>query len=141
MLRQPQPHPGLQGVISEAPTHSSRQTSGVCPGPWATGQSPRCQACTHDPRQYPHGVATLLTARLPYPTIMQAGVPLAQGQIALPPPKRPLSSPVYPSFLPKDPLVPHPWRPALGVSSLLPSPCSPTPSSMSSSCDCGGYLV
>lgn len=27
------------------------------------------------------------------------------------------------SFLPKDPLVPHPQRPALGGSSLLPSPC------------------
>lgn len=35
----------------------------------------------------------------------------------------PLLSWAPPSFLPKDPFVPHPQRPALGGSSLLPSPC------------------
>lgn len=123
----PSPSPGLQGVISEAPTHSSRQTSGVCPGSWATGQSPRRHACTHDPRQYPHGMATLPTARLPHPTSHAGWRPSGSGSNCSPTPKEVPSLPLcIPSFLPKDSLVPHSWRPALGVSSLLPSPCPPS---------------
>lgn len=61
----PSPPPGLQGVISEAPAHSSRQTSGV---PWLLGHRSapsRRHTCMQDPGRPPHGVATLPTAKLP----------------------------------------------------------------------------
>lgn len=52
---------------------------------------------------------------------MQAGVPLAQGHTALPPPKRLPLCPCTLLLLAKGPTCPRSWTPALGVSSFLPS--------------------
>lgn len=121
----PSPTPGLQGVISEAPAHSSRQTSGVCPGPWATGQPP--------PPQTPHmharpGAAPpwgghLADSQIPPISYKLASLWLRVKLLPQPHPQRCQLFCAALSFLPKDPLVPHPQRPALGGSSLLPSPC------------------
>lgn len=138
----PGPILGLQRGHFASPAHSSGQTSGVCPGPRqgllpSLGHRPappRRRACTYAfSPPYP-GAATLLTARLPPPPLPQAGIPLAQGRIAVSLPH------AAPSFLPKDP---SPWT-GLGVAGrtlLSPPPPPPPSSTTSSSCDCRGGLV
>lgn len=88
MLRHPSPTPGLLGVISEAPARSSRQTSGVRPGPWAAGQppDPRRRACAQDPRQPPRPVGWPPCRQPDTPVPPHAGWrPSGSGSVALPP--------------------------------------------------------
>lgn len=88
VLRHPSPTPGLLGVISEAPARSSRQTSGVRPGPWATGQppDPRRRACAQDPRQPPRPVGWPPCRQPDTPVPPHAGWrPSGSGSVALPP--------------------------------------------------------
>lgn len=137
----PSPTPGLQGVISEAPAHSSRQTSGVCPGSWATGQPPpdathACKTRGGPPMGQP-------PCRQPNsPHLIQAGVPLAQGQIASPAPPSKMSTLLCsPLLLAKGPTCPPSSETCLGWQFSPALSLPPTPSSMSSSSDYGGYRV
>lgn len=136
----PSPTPGLQGVISEAPAHSSRQTSGV---PWLLGHRSapsRRHTCMQDPGRPPHGVATLPTAKLP--PSHTSWRPLAQGQIASPAPPSKMSTLLCsPLLLAKGPTCPPSSETCLGWQFSPALSLPPTPSSMSSSSDYGGYRV
>ncbi|KAF6095095.1 hypothetical protein HJG60_012067 [Phyllostomus discolor] len=119
----PQPAPGLQGVISEAPTHSSRQTSGVCP--WAAGQSPRCHACMRDPGQRPRG-GRPADSQTPHPTFCAGWHPSGSGSDCSPTPKRLPLPQCTPLLLAKGPTRAPPLETCIGCPfpSALPLPPS-----------------
>lgn len=137
----PAPPLGSKGSFLKPPAHSSRQTSGVCPGPWATGQPPQTPHVHARPEAAPPmGWPPCRQPNSPH--LIQAGVPLAQGQIASPAPPSKMSTLLCsPLLLAKGPTCPPSSETCLGWQFSPALSLPPTPSSMSSSSDYGGYRV
>lgn len=94
----PSPMPGSKGSFLKPPPIAADRPQGcaLAPGPQA---SPRHHTCMQDPRRSPPWGGHLANSQIPPSRLIQAGIPLAQGQIALPAPPSEMS-PLFPCVPP-----------------------------------------
>lgn len=137
----PAPPLGSKGSFLKPPPIAADRPQGcaLAPGPQVSPPPDATHACKTrggPPMGWP-------PCRQPNsPHLIQAGVPLAQGQIASPAPPSKMSTLLCsPLLLAKGPTCPPSSETCLGWQFSPALSLPPTPSSMSSSSDYGGYRV
>lgn len=110
---------GPKGSFLKPPPTAAGRPQEYALGPPASPPDAMCACATPGGAL---GVAALPDSQTPHPAFRAGWHPSGSGSDCSPAPKRLPVPQCTPSFLPKDPLVPRPWRPASGVCSLLPFP-------------------